>query len=199
MSALLSVRYTQVWRNQRLKETDYEKACHGFFEEIQHEWAQAYKRMCAARSTKLRIVKHDFTYVFDLTRPRLNLAHEERVVVMFGESRQPTQKREASYMRGFPLPESQLPFRADRGHLGSHGQGGNESGINLIPQAMELNRGWSPQGRLFTEMERYCRTNPGTYFWVRLLYADTSWTPQQLEYGILKPTGELLVRRFDNA
>lgn len=197
MSALLTARYTQVWRNLRVQGAPYEQACHRFVEEVESDWIQAYKRMCAARSTQIHAVDDDFTYLFDLSSP--SPAHEERVVVMFGLSSPPTQKRDVAFLRGFPVPKSQLPFRADRGHLGSHAQGGSERGINLIPMARELNRGWSQQGKVFRELERYCASHPGTFFWVRLLYANASWTPQRLEYGILKRTGELLVELFDNA
>jgi hypothetical protein len=62
----------------------------------------------------------------------------------------------------------------------AHTMGGGLD-INLFPQAARVNR-----GGLWRQMENYCARKPGTFCFVRPIYADTSWRPAQIEYGIIK-------------
>jgi hypothetical protein len=47
-------------------------------------------------------------------------------------------------------------------------------------------------------MERYAATHPGTFAFSRLIYADHTWVPAALEYGVLLPDATLWVERFPN-
>ena len=75
-------------------------------------------------------------------------------------------------------------FLADRGHFLGHASGGVLD-MNLFPHRRELNRGWSAEGRIFREMERFVAANRGVFFYHRPIYDDDSWIPSQLEYGVL--------------
>jgi DNA/RNA non-specific endonuclease len=68
----------------------------------------------------------------------------------------------------------------DRGHFFAHTMGGGTD-INLFPQLASVNRGGE-----WRRMERYAVEHPGTFCFIRPIYAGTSWTPSQLEYGIYK-------------
>lgn len=134
-------------------------------------------------------------YLFDLTL--------ERVVVAHGLSQPPSQVRDATRMRGFPDAGRSFAARlgaaapaADKGHFLAHASGG-ELDINLFPQRRDLNRGWSAPGKRFRRMERWVAERAGTFHFHRPLYADESWVPAWLEYGVLRE-GEWWVERFDN-
>ena len=47
-------------------------------------------------------------------------------------------------------------------------------------------------------MERYAAGRPGTPLFLRPIYADPTWVPLVLEYGLWKDD-ELWFERFDNA
>jgi hypothetical protein len=107
---------------------------------------------------------------------------EDRVVAAWGTSRrEPARTRDAARMRGFLRGVWAQRFGgADRGHFFAHTMGGGLD-INLFPQAKRVNR-----GGLWRKMESFCALNPGTFCFVRPIYADESWRPRQLEYGIFK-------------
>jgi hypothetical protein len=94
-------------------------------------------------------------------------------------------------MRGFPTSKGY-----DRGHFFAHQMGGGLD-INLFPQTASVNR----RG-LWRRMESYCVRNPGTFCFIRPIYADATWRPARLEYGILKREErrpiEFWVHAFDN-
>jgi hypothetical protein len=62
----------------------------------------------------------------------------------------------------------------------------------------ELNRGLSPQGKLFRSMERYIQQNEGVFYFVRPIYSDLTWMPDQIDIGIFTKEKGLLLNRFDN-
>jgi len=70
--------------------------------------------------------------------------------------------------------------------------------VNLFPQRPELNRGLSAAGKQYRQMETYAAKHPGTFVFSRLLYADATWVPVSLEYGILLPEAKLWVEQFAN-
>jgi hypothetical protein len=107
---------------------------------------------------------------------------EDRVVAVWGTSRhEPARTRDASRMKGFLKGVwSQRFSGTDRGHFFAHTMGGGLD-INLFPQAKRVNR-----SGLWRKMETYCALNPGTFCFIRPVYADESWRPRQLEYGIFK-------------
>jgi hypothetical protein len=68
----------------------------------------------------------------------------------------------------------------------------------VFSQERRLNRGWSPQGKLYRQMETYCYEQPGTFCFSRPVYADGSSVPRWLEFGLLKSDQTLWVEVFDN-
>jgi DNA/RNA non-specific endonuclease len=120
---------------------------------------------------------------------------EDRVAAVWGTSRQvEARTRDRARIRGFP--KGPRPAQDDRGHFFAHTMGGGLD-INLFPQSSRVNR-----GGLWRKMENYCARNPGTFCFVRPIYADTSWRPAQIEYGIVKAESgtppELWRHLFDN-
>ena len=83
-----------------------------------------------------------------------------------------------------PTPRLWSGSGLDRGHFIAHGAGGGLD-LNLFPQLALLNRGWSRQGRLWRQLERYAARNPGTPLLVRPIYRDDSWRPSVLEFGLI--------------
>jgi hypothetical protein len=85
----------------------------------------------------------------------------------------------------------------DKGHYIAHC---NDEQVdqNLYPQLRELNRGISQQGKLYRSMERYLAQNPGIFYFVRPLYSDLTWIPDQIDFGIFTKEKGLLLNRFDN-
>ena len=66
-------------------------------------------------------------------------------------------------------------------------------------QDVYLNRGWSPAGKRYREMERYCAQNEGTFFFSRLIYSDVTARPTQIEFGVRKADRTLWLEVCDNA
>lgn len=158
-------------------------------------WCDEYR----ARFADSRILEVNLTtavFLFDRTH--------ERVLVAYGVATVPTRPRDRSRMRQFPdvnvgvgITMKERAFPADRGHFLSHAAGGDLD-INLFPQRRELNRGWSPEGRRFRQMERHTAARPGTFHYHRAEYDDLSWIPATLEYGILRDDHDWWIDRFGN-
>jgi hypothetical protein len=85
----------------------------------------------------------------------------------------------------------------DKGHFIAHCMGGGLE-VNVFSQDRKLNRGWSPQGKIYRQMEKYCQEHSGTFCFSRPIYADTSSVPRWLEFGVLKEDATLWVEVFDN-
>jgi hypothetical protein len=162
-------------------------------EELPFAWLERYERMCEGAVNVLRMTVHGFDYLFDFCSEIGIVDREDRVVVAFGVSRAPEKPRPKSRMKGFPTDAE----RGDRGHLMAHGSGGGVD-INLVHQEARLNRGWSPEGKRYREMERFTAANPGTFFFSRPLYGDATARPVAFEIGIVRPDRTLWVEEFDN-
>lgn len=134
--------------------------------------------------------------VFDLAR--------ERAVCVYGVTTPPAGRRDATRMAGFPNVNvgwrraGRRRVAADKGHFLAHSAGGGLD-ANLFPQARDLNRGWSVQGRTFRRMERTAADTPGTFVYHRPIYGDSSWVPRELEYGLMRPDGTWCFERFTNS
>ena len=134
--------------------------------------------------------------VFDLTA--------ERAVCVYGVSTPPAAARDTARMAGFPdvnvgwRRSGRTRVAADKGHFLAHGSGGGLD-ANLFPQARDLNRGWSQQGKVYRSMERTAAAQRGTFVYHRAIYADATWVPRELEYGLLRPDGTWWLERFSNA
>jgi DNA/RNA non-specific endonuclease len=118
-----------------------------------------------------------FTYLFDATAPPAFI--DNRVLAVVGRSAPPLGPRDRSRMASHPSPQRGSPQAVDRGHLVALSMGGGYD-INLVPQLAEVNR----RGR-WREIERYCASHPGTFFFVQCDYIDASDHPSQLRYGWL--------------
>ena len=147
----------------------------------------------------LEIQTHGFTYLFDFSSGAgINNRHD-RVIGVYGLSQNGSGPRDESRMKGFlggGLMISGMKY--DKGHLASHGQGGFEDGLNLIPQRADINRGYKCGDPRYREMENFCANNPGTFFFSRMIYSDDTWVPTQIEYGILRRPDELAIVQFPN-
>ena len=168
--------------------------------ELPRAWLARYHLMCDGPTNVLEVPLQNFSYLFDycaelIAAGELPLdAREDRAVVAYGLAQSAKSKRNASRIRGFPGSDD----RGDRGHLAAHAAGGGLD-INVFHQDAYLNRGWSPQGKRYREMERYCADHEGTFFFSRLIYADATARPAEIEFGILMPDRTLWLDVFDNA
>src|SRR5215510_664166 len=70
-------------------------------------------------------------------------------------------------MKGwFWSTEEFVSANRDRGHFIAHSIGGGLD-VNVFWQDRDLNRGWSPEGKIFRQMETYCQEHPGTFCFSR--------------------------------
>jgi hypothetical protein len=123
---------------------------------------------------------------------------EDRVVAVIGTSARAEERRNASRSRGWVGPtEEFLGTERDKGHFMAHCIGGGLD-VNVFSQERRLNRGWSPQGKIYRQMENYCYQQPGTFCFSRPIYADGSGVPRWLEFGLLRADHTLWVELFDN-
>jgi len=126
---------------------------------------------------------------------------EGRVVVAFGLSAPVTAEHPSSSgtgMRNFiGATEKYLGAAYDKGHFISHKLGGDIN-WNLFPQLRKVNRGWSAAGKRFREMEKFCQSHPGIFFFSRPLYSNFTSRPSALEYGILMEDLSFWVEIFSN-
>ena len=79
----------------------------------------------------------------------------------------------------------------------AHSAGGRLD-INLFHQDARLNRGWSPEGRRYRAMEKYCAEHEGTFFFSRPIYADTTARPSEIEFGVLRSDLTFWIELFEN-
>lgn len=140
---------------------------------------------------------HGYRYVFDLAPNAKAESAESRVVVAWGRATPTNARREASRLRGFPIPPRPRG-EDDRGHLFAHAAGGGLD-VNLFAQARELNRGWSASGRRWRSLERLALRRAGAVLVVRLLYADTTARPAALEAVLAADDGILRTERLTNS
>ena len=162
-------------------------------DEMPHTWIDRYHKMCEGPTNVLEVPLQSFAYLFDYCSELPDAAREDRAVAAYGISQGTKHKRDASRLRGFPGSDE----RGDRGHLLAHSAGGGLE-INVFHQDAYLNRGWSPQGKRYREMERYCADHEGTFFFSRLIYTDATARPAEIEFGVLRPDRTLWVEVFGN-
>ena len=70
---------------------------------------------------------------------------------------------------------------------------GGGQDVNVFSQERRLNRGRSPQGKIYRQMETYCYEQPGTFCFSRPIYVDGLNIPRWLEFGLLKADQTLWV------
>lgn len=166
------------------------------------DWPARLAEMCRAYEDAVAEA-HLVEFRVDTTVTVFDLV-AERVVCMYGVSATPSAARDRSRMAGFPDVNvgwnrtGRSRVAADKGHFLAHGAGGGLD-ANLFPQARDLNRGWSSQGRVYRRMERTAAAQAGTFVYHRPMYEDATWIPRRLEYGLLRADGTWWIEWFTNA
>lgn len=163
------------------------------------QWISEYRASTVWDAQVLEIQQGTVTYLFDAapSLERHEGGAEDRVVVAWGRSSAPADRRDRNRLAGLvPLPSRWSARELDRGHLVGHSLGGGLD-LNIVPQSAALNRGHSAEGRRWRSLERAATARPGTPLFVRPIYSDPSWRPAAFEYGLLRADG-LQVERFSN-
>lgn len=194
MDDALKIRYETALRE--LRGDTFEATVAALMQELPYAWLDRYTQMCGDERANALVVTWDtFEYMFDFCSdmPDPPAEREDRLVVAYGRSVKPEKKRPKSRIGGFPGSDE----RGDRGHFVAHSAGGGVD-INLFHQEPQFNRGWSPAGKVYREMEKYCASNPGTFCFSRPIYADLTARPAEIEFGILRTDGTLWVNLFMN-
>lgn len=183
-----------------LVNASYETLVTAMRDGLPQAWLSRYERMCIGPTNVLVVPAEGFDYLFDYSTDLIargllpaSPSREDRVVVAFGCSVRASAGRPASRIAGFPGSDG----RGDRGHFLAHASGGGAD-INLFHQELRLNRGRSPEGKLYRKMETYCAMHPGTFCFSRPLYTDEGARPVQIEFGLLRSDRTLWVEVFDN-
>jgi hypothetical protein len=154
-------------------------------EELPLKWRETYVVSVARATNLVRFRYRMFEHICDLYS-QLEATGEvpydqtikNRVVAMLGTSARAEEKRDASRSRGWVGPtEELLGTERDNGHFMAHCIGGGLD-VNVFSQERCLNRGRSPQGKIYRQMETYCyEQQPGTFCFSRPIYADGSSVP----------------------
>jgi hypothetical protein len=76
----------------------------------------------------------------------------------------------------------------NRGHLMAHSIGGGLD-INLAPQAGRLNQGAFK--RLEAEVLKMAQDHMLSFYWVRLIYTNSSQLPAFFEQCVIRPNGSV--------
>jgi hypothetical protein len=174
-------------------------------EQLLFKWRDLYVATVAHVTNIVRFQFRTFDYIFDLYSELeatgevpYNQTIQDRVVAVLGTSARAEEMRDASRIRGWVGPtEEFFGGERDKGHFMAHCIGGGLD-VNVFSQERRLNRGWSPQGKIYRQMENYCYEQPGTFCFSRPVYADGSSVPRWLEFGLLKADQTLWVEVFDN-
>jgi hypothetical protein len=168
-------------------------------------WRDVYVKTVAHEPNLVRFRYRTFEYICDIYSALevtgevpYDQTIEDRVVAVLGTSARAEEKRDASRSGGWTGPtEELLGTERDNGHFMAHCIGGGLD-VNVFSQERCLNRGRSPQGKIYRQMETYCYEQPGTFCFSRPIYADGSSVPRWLEFGVLKNDQTLWVEVFDN-
>ena len=118
-----------------------------------------------------------FTYLFDIQL--------ERAIAAFGIPSTAKHARDKSRLRGHPLAPNQ---GLNRGHLMAHSIGG-ELDINLAPQAGKLNQGAFK--RLEAEVLKLAQDHQQSFYFVRLVYNNSSQLPAYFEQGVIRTNSSI--------
>jgi hypothetical protein len=177
-------------------------------EELPYVWLEEYTNKMNSDADVSRIKINSFEYFFDTISDSEYKTYESehksvapRLIGVIGRSKPKKTKRDDYRLHGWVGPtEKYFGKEWDKGHFIAHSIGGAVKGseLNVFIQRRDLNRGWSEQGKIFCEMEKYCKNNKNTFCFNRPLYIDETDRPAFYEYGVLKPDKELWVEIFDN-
>jgi hypothetical protein len=186
----------------------YETAVSFLKERLPFAWRDAYLEMMPRETNIVRFQYGAFEYIYDdyasleaTGAVPYDPKMEARLIGVSGCSTPKETKRDDSRLRGWVGPtEKTFGPRWDKGHFIAHSIGGavDQLEVNVFIQRRDLNRGWSDAGRRYREMEKYCKSNAGTFCFSRALYLDQTAKPAFVEFGILKNVHELSIECFDN-
>jgi hypothetical protein len=174
-------------------------------EQLLSKWRDLYVATVAHVTNIVCFQFRTFEYIFDLYSELeatgevpYNQTVQDRVVAVLGTSARTEEMRDAGRLRGWVGPtEEFVGAERDKGHFMAHCIGGGLD-VNVFSQERRLNRGWSPQGKIYRQVETYCYEQPGTFCFSRPVYADSSSVPRWLEFGLLKTDQSLWVEVFNN-
>ena len=164
-------------------------------QELMYFWEDAYLAASGRPSEVILFTYGSFDYLYDTYQqpesydPKSGIPPvEARLIAAVGLSKQKRAKRDDGRLRGLtvsPMLNTAGPW--DRGHFIGHSIGGRVDGneANVFVQMRSANRG------RYRVLETYCSKRPGTLCFSRPVYIDTSAHPSQVEFGILKPDGDL--------
>ncbi len=193
MAAAHGIDYVGLWRS-------LSPDAGAFSETVVATWLRQYQASTPWASMVLEIELGSLTYLFDAApsyEPQ-DRTGDDRVVGVFGRPTVPQGARDHGRQAGF-IPDrrrwSELGY--DRGHFVAHSLGGGLD-INLFPQAVALNRGWSIAGRRWRDLERRAAAGSETLLFVRPCYDSPTWTPRSLDVAVLA-NGEIEAGFFDNS
>lgn len=165
-------------------------------------WRDAYLQMSSRPVEIIVFTYGTFDYVYDAYQqpepynPDIRMIPvEARLIAAIGVSSPKRSRRDDGRLRGMTvsaMPGTMGPW--DRGHFIAHSIGGTVDGneANVFQQLRSVNRG------RYRRMENFCFKNPGVTCFSRPIYVDVSAHPDQVEFGILKPDGELWVEVIPN-
>jgi len=176
----------------------------GFLERrLPSVWHDAYVSTISHEANLVCFRHRTFEYICDLYSQleitgsvAFDQTVTDRVIGVFGKSSGAQQERKPLRVR-LELPEELEGTARDDGHFIAHSIGGGFD-MNLFSQERKLNRGWSAQGKIYREMEKYCGQREGTFCFSRPIYTDSSNVPRWLEFGVLKSDDTLWVEVFEN-
>jgi hypothetical protein len=186
----------------------YETVISFLREELPFVWRDAYLEIMPRETNIVRLQYGAFEYIYDdyasleaIGAVPYDPKIEARLIGVSGCSAPKDAKRDDSRLKGWVGPTGKTFGPGwDKGHFMAHSIGGavDQLEVNVFVQRRNLNRGWSDAGKRYREMEKYCKSNPGTFCFNRPVYLDQTAKPTFLEFGILKNVHELFVECFDN-
>jgi hypothetical protein len=165
------------------------------------EWRKTYLATAEHQAKLVDFRCGSFEYICDLYSQLeacgevpFNQTIQDRVVAVAGTSANAARRRAG---RRWWSDTQEFLEERDLGHFIARSIGGGLD-VNVFLQERNLNRGWSPQGKVYRQMERYCSEQPGTFCFSRPIYTDGSSIPRWLEFGLLRTDRTLWVEVFDN-
>ena len=177
-------------------------------EELPYVWLDHYLATTSRQTAVTRFFHGRFEYFYDdyATLEQTGAVpysslDEARLVAVIGRSAPQQTKRDDNRLRGWVGPTQHIFGKEwDKGHYIAHSIGGAVDGLeaNVFQQRRDLNRGWSPEGKIFRSMEHHCAAHPGTLCFHRPSYTDGTALPSTLEFGILLPERKFWVEHFTN-
>jgi len=190
-----------------INELDYNEVVKEFYNTLPVIWIKSYKTFSPRLTDICTVSNGSFHFIFDDTptdyedSTNSSIRYDSRIVAAYGISSPQTLKRDDGRLRGWIGKTEEIYGKSwDKGHFIAHSIGSavDRNELNVYPQKRALNRGWSPQGKIYRKMERYCFENKGIFCFNRPIYLDETFRPTFLEFGVLMNDNVLWIELFDN-